>query len=106
MLEKRERQNRERAVQALEAVLKGDQKSEGWQLQVEKLFQLAEQKNHYDPYDHPILLLAETEFNISLWKEQIPAILRLSPRKQVSALVELAMDLVKQMLFLRQSLIC
>lgn len=95
MGELRESQTRMRAVKAIDAVLKGDPSSDDWQISVEKLIKVVNQKNEYDPYDYPILLLAETEFNISLWQEQIPAITRLAPRKQVSALVELAMGLGK-----------
>lgn len=53
------------------------------------------EKMEYDPYKNPFLLLAEVEYNLSLWKAQLPAIQALGPEKQASAIVELAMGMGK-----------
>ncbi|CAK9251046.1 unnamed protein product, partial [Sphagnum jensenii] len=96
MLEERENQRLVRAINALDTIMaEKDKGAATWHAAVDKLIQSLSQSNFYDPYDHPVLLLAETEFNIALWPEQIPAILRLAPRQQISALVELAMGLGK-----------
>lgn len=95
LLDKRNVQRYERTIKAISAVLTADPKEPTWQFLIQNLKNAGSEKTHYDPYNHPTLLLAETEFDIALWKEQIPAITRLAPRKQISALVELAMGLGK-----------
>ena len=95
MLETREMQRRDRLVKSIEKVLGPASSEHAKQLMIESMMKSAKEKMEYDPYDHPLLLLVETEYDISLWPEQIPGILRLAPVDQVAALVELAMGLGK-----------
>lgn len=95
LLEKREIQRHQRLLAAIDKVMKADENSPQWQFEVEKLLTTITEQLHYNPYDYPALLLAETEFDIALWQEQVPAIKALAPRKQISALVELAMGMGK-----------
>lgn len=95
LLEIRETQKRARIIKAASTVLNGNASSPLWQSQVSQLMKTIQEKSYFDPYDYPALLLAETEYDIALWKDQVPAINQLAPRQQVSALVELAMGLGK-----------
>ena len=95
LVERREIQRRNRVVGAIEEVLSGDSTKPSWQFLIEKMKQVVGEKIHYDPYDYPAFLVAETEFNVALWSQQVPAIQRLAPREQIASLVELAMGLGK-----------
>lgn len=92
LLEVRQEQRLSRALTAGEATQKEGFKDQGL---LEGFKKALSEKLEYDPFKEPFLLLAETEFNIALWKEQLPAILNLGREKQLSTLVELAMGLGK-----------
>lgn len=95
LLQRRDLQRKERLLKVMQATLDTDQSSQNWNIVVDDLMQATQEHLLYDPYDFPIFLIAETEYDIALWEEQIPAIKRLAPREQASVLVELAMALGK-----------
>lgn len=55
------------------------------------------EKIEYDPFDEPTLLVIETELELGLWSQQIPAIRSLAPSKgnRHACLYELAMGMGK-----------
>lgn len=95
MLEKREVQRITRIIDAIKSTLETPTSSPDYQIKANHLMNASEEGMYYDPHKHPVLLLAETEFDLALWREQIPAIIQLGPQDQVSALVELAMAMGK-----------
>ncbi|CAK9251053.1 unnamed protein product [Sphagnum jensenii] len=63
MLEEREKQRLVRIANTLKSLsTETNKQTDAWHTAVDKLIQSLSQASYYDPYDHPILLLAETEF--------------------------------------------
>lgn len=92
---KREVQRNKRLLDAATTLSNTNTESHLWQSVAQNFVTVGREQLEYDPYDEPLLLIGETEFDISLWKEQIPAIRNLAPKDQVASLVELAMGLGK-----------
>ena len=92
LLKKWDVQRSIRICNAIDQTLSSDPANPRWQNQVGKLKSFSQDKLNYDPYDFPLGLLIETEYEIGLWEDQVSMIKEMAPKERISAVRELAMN--------------